>query len=231
MTEAEWLACVGSHDWRLFLHDKMACLHGRCSVRQLRLFAIACCRHINPRFTDPRSVHALSIAERYVDGRASEEEYQAAYSESKQVIAEFQAILNEVGVLSPGEPSTAANVIDSVVVYSKKCWELVWGASYVAHYSQRLGDEDSERRWQAQILCDIVGEYEPLPEFDRSWRTDTARALAGQMYESREFGVMPVLADALQDAGCGDERILGHCRGHGPHVRGCWVVDLVLGKE
>jgi hypothetical protein len=49
--------------------------------------------------------------------------------------------------------------------------------------------------------------------------------------ESREFGTMPVLADALQDVGCNSADILDHCRGPGPHVRGCWVVDLVLGKE
>jgi hypothetical protein len=51
------------------------------------------------------------------------------------------------------------------------------------------------------------------------------------MYESRDFSAMPILADALQDAGCEDESILAHCRGPGPHVRGCWVVDLVLGRE
>ncbi|QEG25961.1 hypothetical protein GobsT_06960 [Gemmata obscuriglobus] len=51
------------------------------------------------------------------------------------------------------------------------------------------------------------------------------------MYESRDFGAMPVLADALQDAGCDSDDILNHCRGDGVHVRGCWVVDLVLGKE
>ncbi len=55
--------------------------------------------------------------------------------------------------------------------------------------------------------------------------------LARTMYESRDFSAMPILADALQDAGCDNEDILGHCRGSGPHVRGCWVVDLVLGKE
>jgi hypothetical protein len=212
MTEAEWLACVGSDDWRLFLHDKMACLHGRCSVRQLRLFALACCRHINPRFPDPRSAYALGIAERYVDGRASEEEYEAAYRESKKVNAEFQAILDEV-------------------VFSKRCSKLVWWTSYVAYYAQTLGDEEAERHWQAQILCDIVGEHEPLPEFDCRWRTGATRALAEQMYESPDFVAMPILADLLQDAGCGDELILGHCRGPGPHARGCWVVDLVLGKE
>jgi hypothetical protein len=56
-------------------------------------------------------------------------------------------------------------------------------------------------------------------------------ALARQMYDSRDFSAMPILADALQDAGCGNEDLLDHCRGLGSYVRGCWVVDLVLGKE
>ena len=59
------------------------------------------------------------------------------------------------------------------------------------------------------------------------WRTDTAVALARQMYDARDFGAMPILADALQDAGCANEEVLSHCRGAGPHVRGCWVVDWV----
>ncbi|WP_232069567.1 hypothetical protein [Gemmata massiliana] len=67
--------------------------------------------------------------------------------------------------------------------------------------------------------------------FSSLWRTSTAVALAAQMYESRDFSAMPVLADALQDAGCDNADILNHCRGAGGHVRGCWVVDLVLGKE
>ena len=67
--------------------------------------------------------------------------------------------------------------------------------------------------------------------FSPAWRTDTALALARQMYESRDFSAMPILADALQDAGCDNDDILNHCRdANGPHVRGCWVVDLVLGK-
>jgi hypothetical protein len=81
------------------------------------------------------------------------------------------------------------------------------------------------------LIGDIFGNpFRPVA-FDPAWRTDTAVILARQMYESREFAAMPILADALQDAGCEDESILTHCRGDGPHVRGCWVVDLVLGKE
>ncbi|VTU01878.1 Uncharacterized protein (Fragment) OS=uncultured bacterium PE=4 SV=1 [Gemmataceae bacterium] len=63
------------------------------------------------------------------------------------------------------------------------------------------------------------------------WRTSTAVAIAQGMYESRNFAAMPILADALQDAGCEAEAILTHCRDpEQVHVRGCWVVDLVLGK-
>ncbi len=81
------------------------------------------------------------------------------------------------------------------------------------------------------ILRCVFGNPFRKVKFDKRWRTDTAVSLATQMYESRDFSAMPILADALQDAGCESEDILSHCRGEEPHVRGCWVVDLVLGKE
>lgn len=72
----------------------------------------------------------------------------------------------------------------------------------------------------------------PRLHFPPKWRTDTAIALARQMYDARDFSAMPILADALQDAGCDNADILAHCRDAAQvHVRGCWVVDLVLGKE
>jgi hypothetical protein len=79
---------------------------------------------------------------------------------------------------------------------------------------------------------DIFGNpFRPV-SFDAAWRTGTAVAVARGMYESRDFTVMPILADALQDAGCDSDDILNHCRDpHATHVRGCWVVDLVLGKS
>jgi hypothetical protein len=82
------------------------------------------------------------------------------------------------------------------------------------------------------LIRDIFGNpFRPVA-FDPNWRTSTAVALATQMYESRDFAAMPILADALQDAGCDNTNILDHCRDAAvTHVRGCWVVDLVLGKE
>ena len=87
-------------------------------------------------------------------------------------------------------------------------------------------------RPDADRLRDIFGNpFRPVT-FSPEWRTDTAVALARQMYESRDFSAMPILADALQDAGCDSDDILAHCRDPKQvHVRGCWVVDLVLGKS
>ncbi|MCE9560578.1 MAG: hypothetical protein K8U57_00855 [Planctomycetes bacterium] len=72
--------------------------------------------------------------------------------------------------------------------------------------------------------------FQPV-SFSSEWRTSTVLALAQQMYDSRDFTAMPILADALQDAGCEIEAILHHCRSEQPHCRGCWVVDLVLGRS
>ena len=88
------------------------------------------------------------------------------------------------------------------------------------------------RDFYIALVRDIFGNpFRPVA-FNPAWRTDTALTLARQMYDSRDFGAMPILADALQDAGCDSEDVLNHCRGADtPHVRGCWVVDLVLGKS
>jgi hypothetical protein len=83
----------------------------------------------------------------------------------------------------------------------------------------------------ARLVRDIFGNpFRPVA-FDLAWRSPTAVGLAQHMYDSRDFAAMPLLADALQDVGCEVPDILDHCRQPGEHVRGCWVVDLVLGKE
>lgn len=80
------------------------------------------------------------------------------------------------------------------------------------------------------FVHDLFGWPTDPIHFIPDWRTSTTVALAESMYASRDFGIMPILADALEEAGCGDAETLTHCRGEGPHVRGCWVVDRVLGK-
>ncbi len=84
---------------------------------------------------------------------------------------------------------------------------------------------------QATLLRDIFGNpFRPVT-LDPAWLTSDVLALARGIYEERAFDRMPILADALQDAGCTNEEVLKHCRNTSlTHVRGCWVVDLVLGK-
>src|SRR6185369_15625565 len=114
-------------------------------------------------------------------------------------------------------------------------------------YSDGFRDEDAfppagyppaaAERWrfwrasQATLLKDIFGNpFRPVA-VDPAWLTSTVVALAEGIYADRAFDRMPSLADALEDAGCDNADILNHCRQPGEHVRGCWVVDLVLGKS
>ena len=89
-------------------------------------------------------------------------------------------------------------------------------------------------RSQARLLRDVFGNpFWPMPSVDPAWLAGSDGAAAGlarALYEERAFDRLPILADALEEAGCTDREILDHCRGPGPHVRGCWVVDLFLGK-
>ncbi len=100
------------------------------------------------------------------------------------------------------------------------------------HAAGASGDYSTEMAAQVLIVRDIFGilPFRNLP-FAPAWRTSTVVALADGIYQDRAFDRMPILADALEDAGCDNEDILDHCRGDGPHVRGCWVVDLVLSKN
>jgi len=114
--------------------------------------------------------------------------------------------------------------------------------------------QPEERAAQAGLLRDVFGnpwrpvrwqEYQPdstegglmLPCWTdeayriRQWNGGTVVSIARAIYDDRRFEDMPVLADALEEVGCTDEAILAHCRQPGEHVRGCWVIDLILGKE
>jgi hypothetical protein len=89
----------------------------------------------------------------------------------------------------------------------------------------------TEQAAQAGLLHDIFGTHFRSIRLDPTWLTSTVRALAHAIYEERNFTDLPVLADALEEAGCYSQDILSHLRGPGEHTRGCWVLDLVLGKE
>jgi hypothetical protein len=97
------------------------------------------------------------------------------------------------------------------------------------HSSWKTGWEDAVRV-QPLLLRDIFGNpFRPVAA-DPNWLTADVIALARGIYDDKAFDRMPILADALQDAGCVNEDVLSHCRTAQVHARGCWVVDLLLGK-
>jgi hypothetical protein len=81
------------------------------------------------------------------------------------------------------------------------------------------------------ILGNPLGRRPVLDEVQRAWGDGLLAKLAGAIYDERAFDRLPVLADALEEAGCTDADVIGHCRQADGHTRGCWAVDLVLGKE
>jgi hypothetical protein len=94
-----------------------------------------------------------------------------------------------------------------------------------------LQEEERILEKQVETLKDIIGNPFRHVTMDPRWLTSTVVDLATTIYDHRAYERMPLLADALMDTGCDKEEIIAHCRGEGPHVRGCWVVDLLLGKE
>jgi hypothetical protein len=238
MTEPEWVACTDPESMLEFLCGA--------SGRKLRLFACACCRH-TAAYADAESRRTAAHGHDPSEVAASQQEAALArraaevaerYADGLTVLAELQALF---AALDDDELERCyAGEADAARAASGSAYRARWCANYCspASYPPRAGfrsasapDHDRERSAQCQLLRDIFSNPFRPAIFFPEWRTDTAVALAGQMYEAREFSAVPILADALQDAGCNNARILDHCRGPGPHVRGCWVVDLVLGKE
>ncbi len=215
MTEKEWLSAADPQPMLEFLRDKV-------SERKLRLFACACCRRVWNLITEKTSRSAVEIAERYADGQATgseqtkaEGEVDAAYSAADA--AAFSAVALE------GRPAEGAAIAARSAVAA-------------AQEGSEWGDADdapaSEGQAQTDYLRDVVGPtlFRSLT-IKRKWRTSNVVAIARGIYDDRAFGHLPILADALEDAGCTDAAILEHLRGPGPHVRGCWCLDAILGKK
>lgn len=91
--------------------------------------------------------------------------------------------------------------------------------------------DPAEESVQCDLIRDVVQHPDLAATIAPAWKTETVVSLARGIYDQRAFDRMPILADALEEAGCDDSTILHHCRADSLHVRGCWVVDQVLGYE
>jgi hypothetical protein len=252
--EAAWFTCTDPRPMCILLRGKER-------GRKFRLFASACCRRVAHLLTDDRSHQAIEVFERFLDGELTLKEYGAGER------AAADACADQTRIAGADESARGVSEADRVRLFASMfaaqavadCFGNVTSAAPDCCGALRgygtaeltddaelrsTGDriEASERAVQAALLRDIFGNpFAPIA-FDPTWRAAPVVSLARSMYASGDFGAMPELADALEDAGCENERVLNHCRysslqaadrgTHSSlHVRGCWVVDLVLGKS
>jgi hypothetical protein len=237
MTEAEWLACesplrMGDH------------LGSAATPRKFRLYHCGCCRRVW-KHLDERGRHAVEVAERFCDGSAGQAELRAAHQQAEAAFRDAQRQVEWFVPLllfrTTGSRFWAAQTAVCATeanLANRSVWGVSWTGEKTAEARASWWDREftghsrvAERRQQAHLLRDIFGNPFRPCRLDDHQKTPAVIALATAAYDSRDFSCLPILADALEEAGCDDADILSHCRGEGTHVRGCWVVDLVLGRQ
>ncbi len=244
MTETEWL---DSTDPVAMLEN----LQHRTTTRKLRLFSCACCRTIWNWIADERSRRSVICAERYADSLLTEDERQVVLAEAVVAFQEASSTWNDFackiykGGRNPNESElatentlafriTAAVAARGTLNYKTSETFLV-EAGRIAHRAcQVLANAErhaASGEMIATLLRDIVGNYFCPTKIDGHLRTPLVNTLAQSIYDDRAFFRMPELGDALEAEGCIDAEILARCRSERPHMRGCWAIDLILGKN
>jgi hypothetical protein len=231
MTEAEWLTREDPEDLLRFIKQHRG-MRRQKKQRKQRLFSVACCRRICPLIGNDRSRACVEVAERFADGRATSEELRAAEAEASAVwskCAADDALFACVQVCWKSDNGMHVSTTTISAVFGQQQREA--GSPVDVLGGRKRGACPHEEREQCRLLRCIFGNpFRPVL-FAPGWRTDNMVGIARKMYDERDFAAMPILAGALEEAGADNEDILNHCRGPGPHVRGCWVVDLLLGNE
>jgi hypothetical protein len=229
MTAEEWMACTEPE-------PMLRLVKGKATNRKLRLFAVACCRHIDHLIQYPRSRMAVDTSEQFADGLVSLEALRRAEAAAATAAGEaFWAVFHGAGQDSPARDAAAAVAAETLMPFRvayEASTACVWAGSRRLEEMQTAKAE--ENRFQCGLLRDIFGDpFSPacIDAACLSWHAGTAVVQARAIYERGRFIELPRLADVLRAAGCTSAEVLGHCSQPGPHVRGCWVVDLILGKE
>lgn len=231
MTEAEWLSCTDPKPMLEFLR-------GKASERKLRLFACACGRRVWHLLADARSRRALEVAERFADGQAGAEDLRLAVIGAENVA---DALLGSATTAGDQAQASAAHAAFSATLSAEVAADYAaanaasaaYHAASAAAAPSAARAREVERAHQADLLREIFGDPARPPHVLPAWlawNDSTIPKLAQAVYEERAFDRLPILGDALEEAGCADKAILDHCRQPGEPVRGCWVIDLLTGR-
>lgn len=222
LTEKTWLAATDPAAMLRFLGR-------RASDRKVRLFGCACCRRAWGFAKDRRLHEILPLIEGFADGTVKDRERGRAHRIGGQVLTSSSG--NPQGCLGAELWKAARKTLDRAAhdfgesAAAAFGWDAGSGREFYAAKS-------AERAQQALLVRDIFGNPFREVRIDKRWRTTDVMLLAQGAYAERAFDQLPILADALQDAGCDSDDLLNHLRDtSATHVRGCWALDLVLGKE
>jgi hypothetical protein len=216
MTEQEWLMCNEPEKMLLFLLGKV-------SERKLRLFAAASFQNLTALLSDSRQLRAITMLEQAGEGTITQEEWRDLTTSVRHALpAPSENPFS--GEAPSNDPYFVALMLYREIVCSRPAVHAILAPA-------GLADGATEQKRQIWILHDIFGNpFRPVAP-DPSWLTPTVKALAQGIYDERRWEDLPFLADALEEAGCDHADVLEHSRSGGVHVRGCWLLDLLLGKE
>ena len=212
MTEQEWLEGADPAPMLEFLR-------GKASDRKLRLFAVACCRMIAPQVKAEGFHRLMDIAEQCADQRVP-----------LTIIGDAVNLLYQQTHSADEDKERriyrAAREIASPVLGVREIVELMQAIWW---FSEQSGA--AIHGFECSALRDVGGNPFRPATLVSAWQTATVQAHAQAIYDARAFDRLPILSDALEDAGCDNADILTHCRQLAEHVRGCFVVDLLLDKR
>jgi len=228
MTEAEWLAANDFFPMHSYLWDAMK---GR--PRKYRLASCGVFRLIRQGAFTEEEVRFLNLGEDFADDPLLADRV-AAFKNVSDIPNTFPFDI----CYPPEYGDYGTNSVARVVSFMQDRLGDIWWEQHPALDDEDEAQEEAGRLFRRQanvagatVLHDVFGNPFRTIAVNPAWLTSDVLALAEGIYQERAFDRMPILADALQDAGCGNEDILNHCRQPGEHVRGCWVVDLLLGKS
>ncbi len=223
MSESAWLASSDPQ-------EMLELLDGRASDRKLRLFAVACCRLFSEFLVMEESRRALGLAEEFADNRAGMESLQSAFAEAREI---------------PGKLATKGNYIQSAAAAAASAeadaWQAASRAAYLIYDAAKplvAKTPDGKvveaypviRDCEVAILRDIFGNPFRQVTLEADWGNAGVLYECERVYEENLFQDLHFLGKQLEGAGLADEDILQHCCSGVTHVKGCWAVDLLLGK-
>lgn len=241
--EKKWLACRDLTDLFGFAGDYLG-------ERRAILFAVGCVRMADAALEQPIVARAVELVERFADGEAGDEERTRLHCEAHLAVTMTRGPTRAWAIVA--KKLTGNWIFRDAMAVPFYVEEAVHGRNapksvndlppqYAELFHDILGNPFRNHQLKPRSKFppprapggskpeDLIAKRK-LPVCPKHWKSSTVAALAAGVYAERAFDRLPILADALEEAGCDNAEVLAHCRGDGPHCRGCWVVDLVLGK-